>query len=224
MSHPEHSEDKLVEWAIRFRHFFVKQRRLITRSAILVLLLIIVAGVYLANRSSVEDEAALAFEKAYSILRAESIEEKLNELDAKLREVINAYPDTFAAAKALYYLGNIQYRYRNYSDALSSYERTIDYGKTSYIHTAARLAAADCQVQLGKPDAALEGYAEVAALEPGFANQARIKRASIFLVQSKWSDARLELEAVKTSESQWSREADRLLAYLEMASRVSTPR
>jgi len=117
-----------------------------------------------------EDAAETMFGKVYLVYRgilndknldADAITKKLLDLNEKFQVVIDENPNTVAASKSAYFMGNIYYRAKKYSDALEQFKKGSEIKTGSYSAMLCLLGVARCYEQMSELKKAKEVYTTI---------------------------------------------------------------
>lgn len=223
MSKEELKQNKMLEYAITFRHFVVKHKQLILRSLLVVLVAAVLFAVFATLRQEEERKAAGLLDQAYALLRSENVQEKIDEINKKLQDVLKEYPASQAALRAHYYLGDIQYNQRKFKTAASNYQQTIAGGKSSYFYYMALLSLGASFSQQQRFREALDCYEKVLedGPESGFYDAAKLGKFRTHAALKDYSAARRIIASLKEEKSPLAREAEKWAAYMELKLRQS---
>ncbi len=123
---------------------------------------------YLAAKK--EDAAETMFGKVYLVykgilndknLDADAMTKKLLDLNEKFQVVIDENPNTLAASKSAYFIGNIYYGAKKYSDALERFKNGSEIKTRSYSAMLCLLGVARCYEQMSEFKKAEEIYKSI---------------------------------------------------------------
>jgi predicted negative regulator of RcsB-dependent stress response len=227
MSGKQHSggfnEDALLEYVIRIRRFFIKNKSTIIAVTFLALALIVFFVVRAIETQKAEAEASTAFERVSLMLRSNA-QERIGDIETQLSDIIKKWPNTLGAARASFHLGHLQYNLENYAAALENYRRASRYSSSIYLHPAALQGIANIHEQTGDLDRAVEYYSRIEASPRhfGYRNIALLGKARCLGMKGDIREARRLLQIVLTERcpltgqfSPLAGEAEQILVWLD---------
>ncbi len=107
--------------------------------------------VYLVYRSIVDDKSA----------DADTVTKKLLDLNKKFQVVIDEHPNSIAASKSAYFMGNIYYRAQEYTTALERFQKGSEIKTGSYSAMLCLLGVARSYEQMSEFKKAEETYRNI---------------------------------------------------------------
>ena len=214
----EHKDDILTKMGKKIEGFIVTYRRaiLLYLSAVVVIAAAYFSVQYISSRQ--EREAESMFSKVYLVYNRINSDSSLNEDQMRdelmsLREdfnlVIDTYQKSSAASRSAYYLGNILYRFGEYEEALSVYEKGSQIKPKGYSALLCLQGQAVCYEQLEEYDKAEEQYNRIIEKyhESFLVPMVRFSLGQIYEKQGKYGEAREQYDVIVTEYS-WSSWAD----------------
>jgi tetratricopeptide (TPR) repeat protein len=214
----EHTEDILSKIGKNIEGFVVKYLKIILLSicAVVILVASYFGLQYFFTRQ--EKEAESMFSKVYlvydrtnndSSLGEDQMKDKLLSLGEDFKLVISTYPKSSAASRSAYYLGNIMFRYGEYEEALSYYEKGAQIKSKGYSALLCIQSQATCYEQLEEYDKAEEQYKRIIdKYDKSFlVPMVRFSLGQIYEKQGKYKEAKEQYDVIVTDYS-WSSWAD----------------
>ncbi|MCK4906124.1 MAG: tetratricopeptide repeat protein [Spirochaetes bacterium] len=222
MSKSELKVNWLLEHVINLRHYIVHNKKKIKNLLLVFAAVILILIIYIANLSSRNLSADALLGEAGKILLSKNVTQKISEADSKLKEVIRGYSGTYAAAKANFYLGNINYTFnKKFKNAVENYKKAADYGSGTYLFSVSLLAMGNAYLQMKKFNDAVKTYDRIISKssQSGFHNTALWKKAHALLGANRYSEANSIFDKIAKSNSAWSKQAMKFKLYNEVESR-----
>lgn len=220
MSKKELKEDKLLEFFTKLGHVVRGNLKLIKRSIVALLLLVILIVGLVMSGNAKEDEANLLFEEGYALLRQPDFKNNIPAIDKKLKEVISGYPATDTALKARFYLGNISFEAQDLVSAKKQFTAVINSGSSTYIYPASLLSLGAIAERANDFKNAIKYYDKIIADSAwgGFHGVAMLRKAGGLIKLNKSQAAFAVLKKLKDLQSYYSAEASRLISYFMVSS------
>jgi tetratricopeptide (TPR) repeat protein len=214
----EHTDDVITKIGRKIEGFIVKHLKIILISigAAIILVAAYFGVEYFFTRQ--DKEAESMFSKVYllysringdSSIREDQMRDELMPLSEDFKLVIDTYPKSSAASRSAYYLGNILYRYGEYEEALSYYEKGAQIKSRGYSALLCVQGQATCYEQLEEYDKAEEQYNRIIEKydDSFLIPMVRFSLGQIYEKQGKYEEARGQYDVIVTKYS-WSSWAD----------------
>ncbi len=220
MTKKELKEDKLLEFFTKLGHIVRENKKLIKRSMIaLVFVIIAIVGLVIQSNAK-EDAATLLFEEGYSLLRQPNFRNNLVAIDKKLKEVVSEYPSTYAALKAKFYLGNIAFEMQDFAVAKKQFEDVVSGGSSTYIYPGALLSLGAIAERANKFADAIKFYDRVIESSwNAFHGVALLRKAGGLIKMNKSQEAFAVLKKLQGMQSSYyAQEASKLMTYFMVTS------
>jgi len=210
------NEDALLEYVIRTRRFFIKNKGTIITISLIVLALAVFLVVRAVESKKAEEEASTAFERVAVMLRG-NVMDRIGDIETQLSDIVKKWPNTLGAARASFHLADMQYKLENYAAAIESYTRASKYSSSIHLYPASILGLANTYEQTGDLEKAVVQYDRIgtASNSFGYRNSALIGKARCLAVMGDRREARRLLEIVSAGNSLLAEEAEQVLIWLE---------
>jgi tetratricopeptide (TPR) repeat protein len=210
----ERPEDILTKVTKKVENFLLKNLKiiLISLGTAVVLAAAFFTTQYMNNRKERVAESAfskvyLAFDRVRSdeSLDEVQIQESLTKLVEDFKVVLDQYPQSAAASRSAYYIGNILYRYEKYEEALQFYKQGGQIKPKGYSALLSAQGEASCYEQLGDYEKAEERYNDIIAkyADSFLVPMVRFSLGQIYEKQDNFEMAREQYDLI-VSEYSWS--------------------
>ena len=196
-----------------------------------VLALVILAASYftldhLLNRKEVEAEGVfskvyLAYSNALadSSLDDEQLKDTLIALNDDFAMVVEQYPNSSAASRSAYHMGNTLFRYGNYAEALEQYAKGAQIKPNGYSALLSIQGQASCYEQLGEYENAQERYNHIIEKygDSFLVPMVKFSLGQIYEKQEMYDEAKDQYDGIVTdySWSSWASIAEKKILLLK---------
>jgi len=148
-------EDKFTAFMLRSRTWFLENWQLVVIGAAAVALVIVAVVYYGQSRTAKSEEAANKFARALQDFRGGNDQVAI----MGFTQIVDDYPGQESAEQATFLLGKLNYRTRNYEEAVRFYQMYLDkYHDDQLTRAAAQAGLAACNEDQGNYVSAAENY------------------------------------------------------------------
>jgi len=160
----------------KIKAFIEQYKAGVVAGAVVAGILLIFAILYIRHQGNVSQLSTARFRDAYAVYsyrvpppggdtvsQFASEEEKFARAMQAFQAISDSFPGSRLAPVALYYVGNCQYRLRQYTQALDTFDQFMTRYPGHRMAIQAQLGRGDCLEQLGRYKESLEAYEKVAS-------------------------------------------------------------
>lgn len=133
------------------------------------------------NSASTDSSSPSSAHVLYSSGYRDFIGGNYNLAKQEFREYVQSFPSSELASDAQFFIGEIDYAQKSYSEAVAAYDKVLQDYPNSFKGTSARLKKGLALIALGQNQAGIDQLREVILDHPG-TNEARLARAKLQLM------------------------------------------